>query len=113
MSNPVIVHATKNIAGLNTRGMLGYCMDNKSIDFELPRFKLESKMIYYIKDTITLRRGIDQKIIKILPRDISVDNIINEILNCQVDVGLNKCVLWLTDDSLSIKDFYNSKNFEE
>ena len=90
MSTPVIVCTTKNIAGLDIIGKLGYCMDNKNINFKLPCFKLESKMVYYVKDSIILE-GMDQKVIKILPRNISVDNIINEILNCQESIGLDKC----------------------
>lgn len=112
MPNPVIVCTTKNIAGLDTRWKLGYSMDKKSIDFKLPCFKLESKMVYCIEKRITLRKGLDQKIIKILPRTINVDDIINEILNCQEDMGLDKCVLWLSEDSLSIKEFFNNKELE-
>ena len=113
MSTPVIVCNTKNIAGLDIIGKLGYCMDNKNINFKLPCFKLESKMVYYVKDSIILRRGMDQKVIKILPRNISVDDIINEILNCQEGIGLDKCVIWLSEDSLSIKEFFNNKTLEK
>ena len=112
MSTPVIVCNTKNIAGLDTRWKLGYSMDKKSIDFELPCFKLESKMIYYVEKSITLRKGLDQKIIKIFPRNISIDDIINEILNCQEGIGLDKCVIWLSEDSLSIKEFFDNKKLE-